>query len=119
MVSGFVIANGGSGYTSVPTVTISGGGGSGATASATVTNGVVTAITITNAGTGYTSAPTVTIGAPVGEVTISAPPPQGVRLLRIPISSRRIRRMGPAISAAQPLGDHPDRHRRDRADPGA
>ena len=74
-VSGFVITNGGSGYTSVPTVTISGGGGSGATASATVTNGVVTAITITNAGTGYTSAPTVTIAAPVGEVMITAPGP--------------------------------------------
>ena len=59
----------------MPTVTISGGGGSGATASATVTNGVVTAITITSAGTGYTSAPTVTIAAPVGEVMISAPGP--------------------------------------------
>src|SRR5262249_51346370 len=47
--------------------------GSGATASATVTNGVVTAITITNSGTGYTSAPTIAIAVPVGEVAITAP----------------------------------------------
>jgi hypothetical protein len=58
-----VITDGGSGYTSAPTVTITGTGGSGATATATVTNGVVTAVTIGNAGTGYTAA-TVTFSAP-------------------------------------------------------
>ena len=55
------ITNGGSGYASVPVVTISDEyadvpgqtGGSGATATATLTAGVVTAITITAAGTGY------------------------------------------------------------------
>jgi autotransporter-associated beta strand protein len=41
----------GSGYTSAPTVTITGGGGTGATATATVVGGVVTGVTITNAGT--------------------------------------------------------------------
>ena len=53
----------GSGYTDVPTVTISGGGGSGATASASinVTSGQLTTITVTNAGSGYTSPPTVTV----------------------------------------------------------
>tara|TARA_Y100001938_G_scaffold135020_1_gene196156 strand:- start:4791 stop:7133 length:2343 start_codon:yes stop_codon:yes gene_type:complete len=51
----------GTGYTSVPTVTISGGGGSGATATAVLTAQKVTSITITNAGTGYTTFPTVTI----------------------------------------------------------
>jgi hypothetical protein len=56
---GFTLASGGNGYTSVPTVTLSGGGGSGAAATATVSGGVVTALTITNVGTGYTSAPTV------------------------------------------------------------
>jgi hypothetical protein len=55
------ITNGGSGYTSAPRVTITGGGGSGATATATVTNGVVTAITIVSGGSGYTSDPTITI----------------------------------------------------------
>jgi len=48
----------GSGYTSVPKVTFSGGGGSGATAVAQV--GIpVASITVTAGGTGYTSAPTV------------------------------------------------------------
>jgi autotransporter-associated beta strand protein len=55
------VLSGGSGYVSVPTVSITGGGGTGATATATVVNGVVTAITVTNGGTGYTTAPTVTV----------------------------------------------------------
>ena len=57
------ITAGGTGYTGVPTVSFSGGGGSGAAATATVANGAVTGITITNPGTGYTGAPTVTITA--------------------------------------------------------
>jgi Tfp pilus assembly protein PilX len=60
----------GSGYTSPPTVTITGGGGSGATAVASLTtfykvDGTavtrVTGITITNPGSGYTSSPSVTL----------------------------------------------------------
>ena len=47
------ITNAGSKYTSVPTVTVSGGSGTGATATATVKNGAVTQITITNPGSGY------------------------------------------------------------------
>jgi hypothetical protein len=55
-----LVTNGGTGYTSLPTVTLSGGGGSGATAVVAVTIGnVVKAINITNPGKGYTSAPTV------------------------------------------------------------
>src|SRR5207253_2643543 len=42
-VSGIRVVDGGSGYTSAPTVTISGGGGSGATAVATISGGTVTA----------------------------------------------------------------------------
>lgn len=54
------ITNGGSGYTSAPTVSFSGGGGSGAAATAYVgTGGAITAILVTNHGSGYTSAPTV------------------------------------------------------------
>jgi len=63
----------GDGYTSTPTVTISGGGGTGATAVATLATSYKTeggvevphvqigSVTITNHGTGYTSAPTVTL----------------------------------------------------------
>jgi len=62
-VTAITVTNGGSGYTTAPTVTISsgGGGGTGATATAVLTNGAVTAITITSAGNGYTLDPTVTI----------------------------------------------------------
>ena len=61
-VTGFTITDGGSGFTTAPAVTITGGGGTGATATATVTGGVVTGIAVATGGTGYTSAPTVTIG---------------------------------------------------------
>ena len=63
-VTGATITNGGSGYTSAPTVTIS-GNGIGAAATASLTNGVVTGITITSAGSGYTSGATITIAPPV------------------------------------------------------
>ena len=53
-VTGVRVDTAGSGYTSAPTVTISGGGGNGATASATVVGGVLTAITVVTAGSGYT-----------------------------------------------------------------
>lgn len=49
------VLRGGSGYTSVPTVTF-GGAGSGATATATVTDGIVTAIALSAPGSGYVSA---------------------------------------------------------------
>lgn len=64
LASGFVsiikIINPGSGYTQIPSVTIS-GTGSGAQASATVTNGQVTSISVFNSGSLYTVPPTVTI----------------------------------------------------------
>ena len=63
-VIGATITNGGSGYTSAPTVTIS-GNGTGATATATLTDGVVTGINVTSAGSGYTTGATITIAAPV------------------------------------------------------
>jgi len=59
-VAGVTMTTLGSGYTSAPTVTFSGGGGSGATGVANIANHQVTCITITNPGSGYTSAPTVT-----------------------------------------------------------
>jgi hypothetical protein len=59
-VTAINVTNGGSGYTSAPTINISGGGGSNATATATVSGGHVTAVNVTNGGSGYTSAPTIT-----------------------------------------------------------
>jgi hypothetical protein len=50
-ISNIIVTNGGSGYTSAPTVAIT-GDGTGATATATITGNAVTAINITAAGTG-------------------------------------------------------------------
>ena len=58
-VDDIAVSAGGTGYTSAPTVTFTGGGGTGATATATVSGGVVTAVTVTGVGSGYTSAPTI------------------------------------------------------------
>ena len=67
------ITNMGSGYSSAPTVTISGGGGTGAAGTAVITtvnigtnaspNYVtrVSNVNVTNAGSGYTSVPTITL----------------------------------------------------------
>ena len=53
------MTTGGSGYTTAPTVTFSGGGGTGASATATIVLGAVTSLTMTSSGSGYTSPPTV------------------------------------------------------------
>ena len=56
-----LIEDGGSGYTEIPLVTISGGGGTGATARAFIGSGAVKSIVVDNPGSGYTSTPTVNI----------------------------------------------------------
>ncbi|HRD79048.1 MAG TPA: phage tail protein, partial [Hyphomicrobiaceae bacterium] len=55
-----VTAQGG-GYTTVPSVTVTGGGGMGCEAKAIVESGAVTAVVVTKPGFGYTGAPVVTI----------------------------------------------------------
>lgn len=55
------MVTGGSGYSSQPSVTISGGNGSGAQAVAHMAGTMVESIVITNAGSGYTAAPSVII----------------------------------------------------------
>ena len=75
VVTNITISDGGSGYTSAPTVTIANApaGGTRATATATIASGIVTGIDITNGGAGYTSAPTVTIAnAPAGGTQATA-----------------------------------------------
>jgi len=57
----YLVTNGGSGYTSVPTVTLSGGGGTGATAYATISGGKVVSVTTYNKGKDFTSNKTVVI----------------------------------------------------------
>jgi hypothetical protein len=55
-LSSATVTNLGSGYTSAPSCTMSGGGGTGATCSAKLT-GVVSSFTLTNGGTGYNEFP--------------------------------------------------------------
>ena len=70
-VTSVTITNGGSGYTSPPTVTF----GNPATGSnkalgyALVSNGVVTEIVVTHAGRGYTSAPSITFSSGLAAAT--------------------------------------------------
>lgn len=66
------VTNGGTGYTSAPTVSLSGGGGSGGAAIALLTAGVVTAVVITNKGSGYTSAPTISFTGGGGSGAVAA-----------------------------------------------
>jgi hypothetical protein len=69
-VASVLINNPGTGYTA-PTLTFSApqnAGGTTATGTATLTGGVITAVTITNPGSGYTLAPTVTINDPTVSV---------------------------------------------------
>lgn len=81
-----ILTAGGTGYGSIPTVTVTGGGGTGATVTATIGGGAVTGFTVTSRGTGYTSNPTITITggggtgatavcgiAPVVSVTVTDP----------------------------------------------
>ena len=65
-LASITVTAGGTGYSDVPLVSITGGGGRDATAVATVTGGVITAITLVNKGFGYTSAPSVDITDPTG-----------------------------------------------------
>ena len=84
-VTGFTVTHAGSGYTSVPVITVGGGVFATpvqATATSTITNGVVTGFTLTNIGAGYPTTrnagasyvmmPLVTIAPPPSAVTATA-----------------------------------------------
>lgn len=59
-VAGITVTAAGSGYTSSPAISITGGGGSGAAATANISGGKITSVTVTAGGSGYTSPPTIT-----------------------------------------------------------
>ena len=75
-VTGITVTSGGSGYTSEPSVTLSGGGGSGATAKAILSEDKVALTLVLTAGSGYSTAPTVVVDAP--------PKPLSVKLEMVP-----------------------------------
>ena len=63
-VTAINVTNGGSGYTTEPIISITGGGATSdnqASASAQITSGTVTGINVVQGGSGYTSVPTITI----------------------------------------------------------
>ena len=60
------VTAGGSGYTSAPTVSFSGGGGTGATAVAVISGGAVVSVVVTAGGSGYTSVPSVSFSGGAG-----------------------------------------------------
>lgn len=65
-VTSVTVTNGGSGYTSAPTVAFTGGGGTGVAAKAIINGGVVTQVLVTTNGSAYTSAPTVSFSGGAG-----------------------------------------------------
>ena len=75
-VTGITVTSGGSGYTSEPVVTISGGGGSGATAKAVLNGDRVAMVIVLTAGSGYNDSPIVTIEA--------SPKALGIQLAMVP-----------------------------------
>lgn len=64
LVGPLVVQNPGSGYFSIPRVTITGGGGAGA--AITITEMIVTDVTVNNTGFGFSNVATVSIVSPVG-----------------------------------------------------
>lgn len=91
-VVGIQIQDGGSGYTTPPTVTITGGGGTGARAEAWINDsGSVCFINILNSGDGYSTSPIVSISPPAtggqGSATATATATIIGRVDRVDITS--------------------------------
>lgn len=83
------ITNGGSGYTTSPTISFSGGGGSGAVAIPIMSGTSISNIKITSIGSGYTSVPTVVIGTPwtaTTALTLGTQIYQGNRLYTVTVA---------------------------------
>ena len=88
-VTGITVTSGGSGYTSEPAVTLTGGGGSGAAAKTILSGDKVAVVVVLMAGSGYSTAPMVVVDAP--------PKPLGVKLEMVP----KLTVEGPAGSNAR------------------
>ncbi len=99
-VGSAIVTSGGSGFTSAPLVSITGGGGTGATATASVLNGMVTGVTITNPGSGYTSPPTISFsgggGTGAAATAIMASPKINVTIQGVTIENGVANGDGPA-----------------------
>ena len=69
-ISGATVTSAGTGYSTPPSVTISGGGGIGAIIETTIEDGGVVSLLVVDGGTGYSASnlPTITIDAPANPV---------------------------------------------------
>lgn len=111
-VSAVTVVDGGLGYTSVPTMTVT-GTGSSATLTAVVTNGSVTSVTVNAGGSGYAQGSTVvTASAPTGTWASSTVglvndddeaiiPVDRVSAVAYAILARRMVKNGPKPQAAE------------------
>ncbi len=91
------VTAGGSGYTTVPTVTLSGGGFTeAATATASILNGRVTAITVITPGSFYKTIPTITIAGTTGtgaQATATLSTPTDANLTTAEVASKESLRL--------------------------
>ena len=85
-ITNVTITNGGSGYSSSPRLSFTGGGGQGATAVASVIGGVISTVTVTNAGSGYTSVPTILIEDNTGLGAVLTPRLSGTGVQSIEVT---------------------------------
>jgi hypothetical protein len=97
----WMTTSGGSGYTSAPTVTFTGGGGSGAAGTANISGGEVTSITMTNTGSGYSSAPSISYTGGGGSGAGGTPQMAGGSVLSVRLSNLPI----PWETAGYTVGD--------------
>jgi len=91
------VTAGGSGYTTVPTVTLTGGGFTeAATATASILNGRVTAITVITPGSFYKTIPTITIAGTTGtgaQATATLSTPTDANLTAAEVASKESLRL--------------------------
>jgi hypothetical protein len=97
----------GAGYTSAPSVSISGGGGSGAAATAnvvttTTTTYPVDSITLTSGGAGYTSAPSVVINGGGGNSAAATADVNTMNVTTYPVESITVTSGGSGYSQTVP-----------------
>ena len=67
VITSVSIDGSGLGYSSVPTITVTGGGGIGAALLPVISGTKITSITIISGGSGYTSSPVITVDYPSGD----------------------------------------------------
>jgi hypothetical protein len=95
-----ILTNGGSNYTSAPTVTITGGSGYGATATATIGTPAVIAVNVISGGSQYGPAPTVVFagGGGTGAAATANIDPRGLTSFTITSAGQYFTSTPPTIS---------------------